>query len=72
MPELIRYNKNIKLLVVGEFYDNSEKYYKQIDDLKIKENVIVVQKFVPNEDVGIYYTLNLSFCLTLKQLKAVY
>jgi len=68
MPELIRYNKNIKLLVVGEFYDNSEKYYKQIDDLKIKENVIVVQKFVPNEDVGIYY--NISELVVLPYLEA--
>ncbi|MBE2254725.1 MAG: glycosyltransferase [Ignavibacteria bacterium] len=68
MPELIKYDKNIKLLIVGEFYDNADKYYKQIDDLKINENVKVIQKFVPNEDVGIYY--NVSELVVLPYLEA--
>lgn len=68
MPELIRFDKNIKLLIVGEFYDNADKYYKQIDDLKINENVKVIQKFVPNEDVGIYY--NVSELVVLPYLEA--
>ncbi len=68
MPELIKYDKNIKLLIVGEFYDNADKYYKQIDDLKINDNVKVIQKFVPNEDVGIYY--NVSELVVLPYLEA--
>lgn len=68
MPELIKYDKNIKLLIVGEFYDNADKYYKQIDDLNINENVKVIQKFVPNEDVGIYY--NVSELVVLPYLEA--
>lgn len=68
MPELIKFDKNIKLLIVGEFYDNADKYYKQIDDLKINDNVKVIQKFVPNEDVGIYY--NVSELVVLPYLEA--
>ncbi len=56
MPGIIKGNPLAKLLIVGEFYDSSEKYFKQIETLGISDYVKVVEKFVPNEDVGIYYT----------------
>lgn len=56
-PEILKSNPDAKLLIVGEFYDSSEKYYRQIDSLGIKNHVKVVQKFVPNEDVGKYYSV---------------
>lgn len=57
MPEIIKKNPVVKLLIVGEFYDSSEKYYKQINELNINNNVKVIEKFVPNEDVGNYYSI---------------
>lgn len=56
-PDIIRSNPKAKLLIVGEFYDSADKYYQQIDSLGIKEHVKVIQKFVPNEDVGKYYSI---------------
>lgn len=57
MKEITTFNNKIKLLIVGEFYDSPDKYYSQIDDLKLKDNIKVIQKFVPNEDVGNYYSI---------------
>lgn len=56
-PDIIRSNPKAKLLIVGEFYDSADKYYQQINSLGIKEHVKVIQKFVPNEDVGKYYSI---------------
>lgn len=57
MPDILRHNPKIKLLIVGEFYDSADKYYEQIKSLKLENSVKVVQRFVPNEEVGQYYTL---------------
>jgi glycosyltransferase involved in cell wall biosynthesis len=43
------------LLVVGEFYENSEKYFNLIDKYNIKQKVKVINQFVPNEEVSKYY-----------------
>lgn len=56
IPEVVSRNSKIKFLVVGEFYDSYDKYLNQINNLKIKEYVKILNKFVPNEDVGKYYT----------------
>ncbi|MFA5011505.1 MAG: glycosyltransferase [Ignavibacteria bacterium] len=56
-PGILEINPNARLLIVGEFYDSSDKYYQQIETLGIKDHVKVVQKFVPNEDVGRYYSV---------------
>ena len=56
-PDIIESNPKAKLLIVGEFYESADKYYRQIDSLGIKDQVKVVQKFVPNEDVGKYYSI---------------
>lgn len=57
MPEILKKNSKAKLLIVGEFYDSPDKYYEQINNLGIKDSVKVVQRFVPNEEVGLYYSI---------------
>lgn len=57
MPEILKKNPKAKLLIVGEFYASPDKYYEQINNLGIKESVKVVQRFVPNEEVGLYYSV---------------
>ena len=44
----------IKLLVVGEFYGNEEKYKKMEQELNLK-NVIWVSDYVPDSSVGSYF-----------------
>jgi glycosyltransferase involved in cell wall biosynthesis len=58
MPALLKYNKDIRLLIVGEFYDSADKYYELINRLRLKDKIKVVQQFVPNEEVWKYYTIS--------------
>lgn len=45
-----------KLLVVGEFYEKKEKYVDEIKKLGLKDKVIIVDIYVPNESVGLYFS----------------
>jgi len=55
MPEIIKLDSKIKLLVVGEFYDDPEIYYSIIKKHNIESSVKIVNQFVPNEDIEKYY-----------------
>ena len=48
--------KDATLLVVGEFWESKEKYLNQIVNLGIKDRVVLVDKYVPNEEVGLYFS----------------
>ena len=54
MP-LILERVNVTLLVVGEFWDSQEQYIKRIKELGVDTHVKIVDKYVPNEDVEIYF-----------------
>ncbi len=55
MPRILQTLK-VKLLVVGEFYDDEEKYRKQIADNGLQNDVIVYSEYVPNEEVRVYFS----------------
>jgi glycosyltransferase involved in cell wall biosynthesis len=42
------------LLIAGEFWDNKERYLRLIEQLGLVPHVTVVDKYVPNEDLGMY------------------
>ncbi len=46
----------IKLLIVGEFYDDPEEYLNKIKQNNIENDVTMINEFVPNEEVGKYYS----------------
>jgi len=54
-PKLKSSIPNPKLLIVGEFYDSPDFYTDKIKKLGIEKDTVIVNKFVPNEDVGKYY-----------------
>jgi glycosyltransferase involved in cell wall biosynthesis len=54
MPEVIE-KRDALLLVVGEFWDNKRKYIKKIRYYGIENQVMVIDKYIPNEDVGLYF-----------------
>ncbi len=56
MPEALKHIPELKLLIVGEFYDDVSMYMNHIEKLGLRNKVIVVNKFVANEEVGKYYT----------------
>jgi glycosyltransferase involved in cell wall biosynthesis len=55
MPDIIKEIPEVRLLIVGEFYDNPSTYLDKIKELGISNNVKLVNKFVPNEEVVEYY-----------------
>jgi len=55
MPEILR-KVTTKLLVVGEFYEDQDKYRTLIDDLGLTSHVIIEANFVPNEQVHQYFS----------------
>lgn len=44
------------LLVVGEFYDDKASYLELIDRLGLRGAITVVDRYVPNEEVGRYFS----------------
>jgi glycosyltransferase involved in cell wall biosynthesis len=55
MPAILKSLK-LKLLVVGEFYDDERKYRNQISDKALHESVIVHSDYVPNDEVSKYFS----------------
>jgi D-inositol-3-phosphate glycosyltransferase len=53
---LLKNKLNVKLIIAGEFYSNEGKYLKIIDDLGIKENLLMFTDFIPTSDVKYYFS----------------
>jgi len=55
MPEILKKLK-LKLLVVGEFYENEKKYLEQIENLNLKDSVKVISDFVPDDKIRYFFS----------------
>jgi glycosyltransferase involved in cell wall biosynthesis len=59
MPEIIKQHPNLKLLVVGEFWaKDKQDYFELIQKLNIQENLVLINEYVPNEEVGKYFAVS--------------
>lgn len=47
--------KNVRLLIAGEYYSNEEKYQAQIKSLGIENEITVVNSFIKDSEVGQYF-----------------
>ncbi len=47
--------KKIKLIVAGEYYEKEEKYTELIDQLGIQDQLIIENRFIPNDDVANFF-----------------
>ena len=43
------------LIVAGEFYDAKQPYLEQIERLGIESKVVLVDRYVPNDEVEVYF-----------------
>jgi glycosyltransferase involved in cell wall biosynthesis len=59
-------DENIKLIVAGEFYSNSEFYLNLINELKIKDRVYLFTDFIPTSDVKYYFSASDAVILPYK------
>jgi glycosyltransferase involved in cell wall biosynthesis len=46
---------DVHLLVAGEFWRDKEQYLRQVRELGIEQNVTLVDRYIPNEEVGLYF-----------------
>ncbi len=67
MPHIVAQRPNAKLLIVGEFYDSESKYRELIKQHGLEHNTVVVSEFVPNEEVGLYYSMADTVVLPYKE-----
>ncbi len=54
--KIVKQSLRVKLLVVGEFYDDEENYRWHISDAQVRDVIDVVSDYVPNEKVGEYFS----------------
>lgn len=50
-------NKNIKLIVAGEFYEDEKPYMELIDNLGLSDEVILKTEFIPDSEVKYYFNV---------------
>jgi len=48
---------NVKLIVAGEFYDDSAPYLALIKQYQLQDNVLLFTDFIPNEEVASYFSV---------------
>ncbi len=56
MPLILR-EINLDLLIVGEFWDDKKYYTDLIGSLGIGKNVKIIDRYVPDEEVGKYFSI---------------
>lgn len=56
MPEIRERLGKAILLVAGEFWDDKRPYLEMIERLGIGDSVIIEDRYIPNEEVGLYFS----------------
>lgn len=55
MPDILK-QKHVTLLIVGEFWHDKNVYLDMIMRLGLKEKVKIIDKYIPNEELGLYFS----------------
>ena len=50
-----KFQNDFRLLVVGEFYEGREDILHLIEKLKLEDRILLVDRYVPNEEVELYF-----------------
>lgn len=63
MPAIIKNVPDIKLFIVGDFGDDKAEYISKIEELKIGENIVIRDGYVPDDEVEPYFAAaDLNVC----------
>lgn len=49
-------NENVKLIIAGEYYEDEKKYIDLIDELGLKDSIININQYIPNDEVAAYFS----------------
>ena len=55
MPEIVKYDPNIELWVVGEFRSDKETYLEQIKKSGVSDNIKIVDGYIPDSGIEKYF-----------------
>lgn len=55
MPGILK-SGNVKLLVAGEFYDDEKPYREKIENLKLRDDVLLVSDFLPDDRIKYFFS----------------
>lgn len=55
LPHVLK-KVTVQLLIVGDFLGDKEKYLKQIRQLKLEQNIRIIDRYVSNQEVPIYFS----------------
>ena len=53
---LLKANSHHKLLIAGEFYEDKQPYLDLISKYKLEEQIILLNQFIPNDEVKYYFS----------------
>lgn len=53
---LLKANPHNKLLIAGEFYEDKQPYFDLISKYKLEEQIMLLNQFIPNDDVKYYFS----------------
>lgn len=51
----VRHRIPVHLLIVGEFWEDKRKYLQQIQELGLAPYVTIIDRYVRNEEIGVYF-----------------
>ncbi len=56
LPRLCSRLPELRLVIAGEFWDSFPSYTRRIDELGVTPHVMIENRYIPNEEVGLYFT----------------
>jgi glycosyltransferase involved in cell wall biosynthesis len=56
MPSILKWNPDARLLLVGEFWQDRDSYFQQMDRLGIREKILLVDRYVSDEEVPVFFS----------------
>jgi glycosyltransferase involved in cell wall biosynthesis len=45
----------VHLLIVGEFWENRDRYWSLVEELGIADHVSIIDRYIPDEELGYYF-----------------
>lgn len=55
LPIVLKKKPDLKLIIVGEFWNDKKEYFDLIEKLGLSKNLLIVDKYVSNEEVPAYF-----------------
>ena len=56
LPEIRAQLGDVILVVAGEFWEDQQPYLEMIHQLGLEDSVVVDDRYIPNEEVGVYFS----------------